>query len=90
MSADPGRQYRLKPEDIPSLSTLQREILKNTDSMLKEDGYLIFSVCTVTGEETTGQCAWIGSEMGYTKLKEKLTLPGESGADGFYYAVFRK
>ncbi|MBQ6967822.1 MAG: 16S rRNA (cytosine(967)-C(5))-methyltransferase RsmB [Lachnospiraceae bacterium] len=83
-------KYRLKPEDIISLSELQREILKNTDTMLKKGGYLIFSVCTVTGEETTGQCAWIGSEMGYTKLKEKLTLPGESGADGFYYAVFRK
>ena len=83
-------KYRPKPEDIPSLSTLQREILKNTDSMLKEDGYLIFSVCTITREETTDQSAWIESELGYKKLKEKLTLPGENGADGFYYTVFRK
>lgn len=81
-------KYRLKPEDIGSLSALQGEILKNIPAMLKKGGYLIFSVCTITREETVAQRSRMEKEPGFTKISEKLTLPGE-GSDGFYYAVFR-
>ena len=83
-------KYRVKPEDIASLQELQRQILLSADGSLKENAYLIFSVCTVSREETFEQAEWIEKELGYTKQKERLMLPEKSGSDGFYYAVFKK
>ncbi len=83
-------KYRLKKEDILSLQELQREILSNTDALLKEGGHLIFSVCTITREETEEQAQWIERTLGYRREAQRLFLPGDGGADGFYYAVFNK
>ncbi len=83
-------KYRVKPEDIESLQLLQRDILKATDTYLKNGGYLLFSVCTITSDETIEQRNWIQNEFDYELLGEKLLLPGEKRTDGFYYSVFRK
>ena len=83
-------KYRVQPEDIPALKKLQRDILINADCFLKRGGCLIFSVCTVTREETEEQDSWIRESFGYHRIKEKLILPGEGEGDGFYYAVYIK
>ena len=83
-------KYRVQPEDIPVLKKLQRDMLKNADCSLKSGGYLIFSVCTVTREETAEQDSWIRENLGYRRVKERQILPGEGEGDGFYYAVYIK
>ena len=83
-------KYRVEPADIPALQKLQRDILSNADSLLKNGAYLIYSVCTVTREETAEQDSWIRESLGFRRLKEKLILPGEGEGDGFYYAVYIK
>lgn len=83
-------KYRVKPGDIKSLQLLQRDILKATDTYLENGGYLLFSVCTITRDETIEQRNWIQNEFGYELLGEKLLLPGEKRTDGFFCSVFRK
>lgn len=83
-------KYRVKPEDIESLQSLQRDILKASGTYLRNEGYLLFSVCTITRDETFDQRNWIQNELGYELLGEKLLLPGDKRTDGFYYSVFRK
>lgn len=83
-------KYRVKPEDIESLQSLQRDMLKAADTYLRNEGYLLFSVCTIIRDETIDQRNWIQNELGYELLDEKLLLPGDKRTDGFYYSVFRK
>ncbi len=82
-------KYRVKEEDIISLQSLQREILKASANSLKRQGTLIFSVCTIDREETFMQTEWIRDTLGLTLIKDRMFIPGEGDADGFYFAVFK-
>lgn len=82
-------KYRVKPGDIRSLCELQRGILDNAPRYLKPGGILLFSVCTVTMEETVQQTDYI-TKKGLHKLEERQLLQGVDDCDGFYYALFDK
>ena len=41
-------------ENVEELSSLQYEILESASSILKDDGELVYSTCTITYEENTG------------------------------------
>ncbi len=85
-------KYRLRPEDIESLVSLQREILKNAVRYVREGGRLIFSVCTVTEEETSAQRSFLEEELGQSLITEKMFLPDVQKpeiTDGMYIGVFR-
>ncbi|MCR4892498.1 MAG: 16S rRNA (cytosine(967)-C(5))-methyltransferase RsmB [Lachnospiraceae bacterium] len=83
-------KYRVRPEDINSLSDLQRQILENAVRYVKPGGRLVFSVCTLTREETREQSAFLKGFPTLTMLEDRLILPENNGPDGFYIAVFRK
>ncbi len=80
-------KYRLREEDIESLSGLQRAILEASSPYVRKGGKLIYSVCTVTHEETVRNRDYIEG-LGFKLTEEKLFLPHETDSDGFYYAVF--
>ena len=82
-------KYRVKQEDIAELCKLQSAILMNAARYLKDGGLLLFSVCTVTREETYGQSEKM-AELGLHKVSERLFLQGCDPCDGFYYALFQK
>ncbi len=86
-------KYRLKPEDIGALSRLQRDILENACRYVKAGGRLIYSVCTVTKEETKDVRAFLEETPGLVFTKERMFLPDADEAestDGMYIAVFQK
>ena len=82
-------KYRVKPEDIPSLQALQRKILQNALRYLKAGGRLVYSVCTITEEETVEQSRWIEENLRLHRDTERLFLPEAGGMDGFYVAIFK-
>ena len=82
-------KYRIKYEDIEELAKVQRMILNNAARYLKKGGRLIYSVCTITEEETTGQSEYIERELDLRKIEERLILPNER-QDGFFIASFEK
>ncbi|MBO6137367.1 MAG: 16S rRNA (cytosine(967)-C(5))-methyltransferase RsmB [Lachnospiraceae bacterium] len=82
-------KYRLKKEDIEALAKLQRAMLDASCRYVHIGGRLIFSVCTVTREETYMQREYIES-LGFKLVDERLFLPGAEDSDGFYYAVFTR
>ncbi len=82
-------KYRIKQADIDELCKLQYSILTNAARYLKDGGLLLFSVCTVTKEETYEQSEKIVG-LGLHKISERLFLQGCDPCDGFYYALFRK
>lgn len=47
-------KWRRRPEDIASLSLLQRQLLRSAFQALDSGGVLLYSACTTEPEETTG------------------------------------
>ncbi len=82
-------KYRVQPEDIVALCKLQRTISDNAVRYLKIGGMLLFSVCTVTKEESIMQSEYIENK-GLHKVTERAFYQGEDPCDGFYYAIFTK
>jgi 16S rRNA (cytosine967-C5)-methyltransferase len=51
-------RYHLKPEDIPQLVSIQRELLANAATMVKPGGVLIYSTCSIEPEENFENIRW--------------------------------
>jgi 16S rRNA (cytosine967-C5)-methyltransferase len=49
---NPEKKYRIKREDVKSLAVKQRKILEACADRLESQGVLLYSVCTVTKDET--------------------------------------
>lgn len=45
-------RWKIQPSDITELSTLQREILHEAARLVRTGGLLVYSVCTLTAEES--------------------------------------
>lgn len=82
-------KYRVRHDDIAILCKQQRKMLDNAVKYLKPGGILMFSVCTVTREETSEQSEYI-SQLGLKKTGERLLLQGVDPCDGFYYSLWKK
>jgi 16S rRNA (cytosine967-C5)-methyltransferase len=53
----PEGKWRLVPDDVPRLASLQRGLLERAALLLKPGGSLVYSVCTFTDEEGPVQLA---------------------------------
>ena len=100
----PELRWRRRPEDIPRLAALQREILGGVAPVVRPGGMLVYAVCTLTCEENEGVLEWFrrahpgfALEHAGTLLPPELvtsagtlrTLPHRHGLDGFFAARFR-
>lgn len=84
-------RYKMTPEKMESLVQLQREILSAVHSYVKPKGRLVYSTCTIHWDENEGNARWFAQEYKEFKLiQSRQILPGETGGDGFYIAVFQK
>ncbi len=48
---NPDARWRIRPEDLESLSKIQRAILESAADVLRPGGSLVYSTCTMTKEE---------------------------------------
>lgn len=51
---NPDARWRLRPEDLTELASVQRQILESAAAVLRPGGSLVYSTCTVTPEENEG------------------------------------
>jgi len=51
-------RYKAKPENLPSLVALQREILATVQAYVKPKGTLVYSTCTMNRMENEENVAW--------------------------------
>ncbi len=84
-------RYRMTPEKIRELASLQREILAVVQQYVKPGGKLIYSTCTISRAENEQNAAWfLQNYSDFELLKEQQILPKAGGGDGFYIAEFVK
>ncbi|MBO4337631.1 MAG: 16S rRNA (cytosine(967)-C(5))-methyltransferase RsmB [Lachnospiraceae bacterium] len=90
ISKKPDIRYRVLPEDITALQSLQRKILTASIPYVKPGGVLIYSTCTITREENEDNRDWILAGFPFEIISEKRLTPGEEESDGFYILMLKK
>ncbi|MBO4509908.1 MAG: 16S rRNA (cytosine(967)-C(5))-methyltransferase RsmB, partial [Lachnospiraceae bacterium] len=71
----PDIKYNMTPEKIKELAALQKSILKIAVKYLKNGGFLLFSTCTVTGEENKENLEYLKSVPGLSCVQLESFLP---------------
>lgn len=98
-------KYHVTPKQLGELADLQKQILRNAVSYLKEGGVLVYSTCTINEGENGAIAKFIEEELGLSPDPLAGCLPGEipgikgnqlqllpsvHGTDGFYLARFMR
>lgn len=86
-------RYRLKKEDIYTLSSIQKKILTNSIEYIKDNGYLIFSTCTISKIENILNFDYLSSKLKVIEIEGmqyKQYIQGIDECDGFFISVFQK
>lgn len=74
----PDIKYRMTPENLKELSSLQREILTVAQAYVKPGGRLVFSTCTIDRKENEENVSWFLEHFSFDlvnlngKLGDKL------------------
>ncbi len=95
-------KFNVTPEEIRTLTELQKQILTCSLPLLKEGGTLIYSTCTIDRAENEEMAAWLSRQPGLrpapfpASMRERLDLaedawqvqllPHRHGTDGFFVA----
>lgn len=106
MRRKPDIKYTKREEDLENLQKIQLALLDAATKVLKIEGKLVYSTCTVDKKENEGtvnafltahpEMEAIQLESLPTKLAEKQAngmlqvFPQDFGSDGFFVAAFRK
>ncbi|MGI8758744.1 MAG: transcription antitermination factor NusB [Acidimicrobiales bacterium] len=95
----PDARWRRRPGDIARLAALQRSLLDAATALVRPGGTLVYSVCTLTDEETAGVDQWLAEAHPELRAlpppgppwrphgRGALLLPQAAGTDGM--AVLR-
>ncbi|MGH9056160.1 MAG: transcription antitermination factor NusB, partial [Acidimicrobiales bacterium] len=97
----PDARWRARPADVGRLAALQRRLLDAAVPLLAPGGVLVFSVCTLTADETRGIDNWMARS--WPELapvppprtpwrpagRGGLLLPQAAGTDGMFVLSLR-
>jgi 16S rRNA (cytosine967-C5)-methyltransferase len=98
----PDARWQLREEAIAELAALQVQLLAAAAPLVRPGGVLVYSVCTLTEEETLGVDEWAEAQLDefvpYTPLappwrphgRGALLLPHDAGTDGMYVLALRR
>jgi 16S rRNA (cytosine967-C5)-methyltransferase len=55
-------RWRVEPEAVPRLAALQRRLMAAAADLVRPGGVLVYSVCTLTTDESVGVDEWLAAE----------------------------
>ncbi len=83
--------HELSPNKLDELCSLQQRLLEEAYLMLKENGELVYSTCSINKKENNAQIMeFLGKHKDMKRVFEKQILPFEYDSDGFYIAKLIK
>ncbi|HKD09451.1 MAG TPA: transcription antitermination factor NusB [Bryobacteraceae bacterium] len=83
LSRNPEIKWRLQESDVADLQRRQIAILKNALALLKPEGILVYSTCSLEREENEDVIAASGASV----LRMMQRIPGRDEGDGFFAAA---
>jgi len=101
---NPQARWTLQPKDVTELKQVQLDLLAQGAPQVRVQGKLVYSVCTLTGPETTGVVTEISgllSSLGFVPLEfqnpfsgamnsQQTFWPYQSGGNGMFVAMWRR
>ena len=93
MQRKPDVKWRIKPEEGKELTLLQERMLEKASSLVGERGVLLYSTCSIDGDENEGVIdRFLSSSAGqaFERLESSTSLPWESGHDGSGACAMRR
>ena len=69
-------RWRVQPSDVTELAALQRELVDAGADLVRDGGHVVYSVCTLTAEETTGVDDWLADHRPDLEPEPIESLPG--------------
>ncbi|MDD6466607.1 MAG: 16S rRNA (cytosine(967)-C(5))-methyltransferase RsmB [Erysipelotrichaceae bacterium] len=91
LAQKPDLKYRILPRDLDEIVMLQQELLDAAANVIKKNGILVYSTCTLNKKENEKQIeAFLKRHENFTLIKERCYLPFEYQTDGFYMAKLIK
>lgn len=85
----PDLKFHIKPESLDQLQKLQLELLFSMDPLLKKEGILLYSTCTLNKKENGRLVRQFLEKNTNYLLMEEETIINDRG-DCFYYAKMKK
>lgn len=85
----PDIKFHIKPENLDELQNIGYEILNNCSKLLKEDGQILYSTCTINRKENEKQIEKFIKNNPEFKIIEERTII-ESYGDLFYYCLLSR
>ncbi len=90
LKRNPDTKWKLKPESIESTKVLQAKILSTYSGMIKVNGEMVYSTCSILPSENGEQVKnFILKNPNFALVKERTILPSDGG-DGFYMALIKR
>jgi 16S rRNA (cytosine967-C5)-methyltransferase len=95
-------RWRIRQDDLPQLVELQRDLLRSAAEAVRPGGVFVYSVCTLTGDETTGVDGWAERELPQLvadpppgapwrpRGRGAVLLPHDADSDGMYVLRLRR
>jgi 16S rRNA (cytosine967-C5)-methyltransferase len=87
---NPDMKWRLNPQRVDELCSLQREIFTEALTYLSPQGKIVYATCSLLREENEDQRDYFLSKFPIEQLGTDFkTLPTANGPDGFFGVVFK-
>lgn len=84
-------RWRVNTNRIKAITEIQYDLLSACAELLKENGRIVYSTCSLEPEENEDLVArWVREHPGFSKTKAKKAFPPKTGTDGAFAAVIRK
>lgn len=90
---NPDTKWKLSPESIEKVQSIQQDILQRYSTMLKPGGIMVYATCSILPSENQDQVnTFLASPAGkeFELIEDEKVLAQESGFDGFYIAKLKK
>lgn len=85
----PDLKFHIKPEDLDEIEKIQYSLLESMDTLIKENGIILYSTCTLNKKENERLIQKFISNNDNYELLEDETIINKQG-DCFYYAKLKR